>query len=191
MEYSPTRLRMQIFPCGRVKQSELLDNIEQLSRVGVIRLYAIDGKTFLDIPNFKKHQKINRPTASRLPPFDPKYSLNTHGSLTDDSLPEGKGRERNGKEINNIGRNGSTRFPEFWSAYPKKVKKADALKKWKLKRLDDMADAILTDIKIRLADDPRWKDGFIPDPTTYINGERWNDEINSPKWRASHAMPVV
>lgn len=96
-------------------------------------------------------------------------------------LPEGKGRERKGSEDKTLGRNGSTRFPEFWAAYPKKVKKSDALKKWKLKHLDDKADEILADIEIRLEDDKRWKDGFIPDPTTYINGERWNDEVSEYK----------
>ena len=74
--------------------------------------------------------------------------------------------------------NGSKRFSEFWNAYPKKVKKAESMRKWKSKHLDDKADEIIADIQIRLADDKRWKDGFIPDPTTYLNGERWNDEVS-------------
>jgi len=74
--------------------------------------------------------------------------------------------------------NGSKRFAEFWNAYPKKVKKAESMRKWKSKHLDDKADEIIADIQIRLADDKRWKDGFIPDPTTYLNGERWNDEVS-------------
>lgn len=83
----------------------------------------------------------------------------------------------------------SDRFNDFWKAYPKKVKKADALKKWKSKRLDNKADEIITDVQIRITDDPRWKETqFIPDPTTYLNGERWNDEINAPEWKR-HAVP--
>ena len=75
----------------------------------------------------------------------------------------------------------NTRFNEFWTVYPRKVKKKDAEKKWISKKLDDKADLILEDISKRLRADSRWLEGFIPDPTTYLNGERWTDEIQSAK----------
>jgi hypothetical protein len=73
------------------------------------------------------------------------------------------------------------RFPEFWETYPKKRKKAEARKKWKAKKLDRLADKIIEDVKERQRRDKRWLDGFVPDPTTYLNGERWEDEIEPPK----------
>lgn len=90
MEYQPARIRMQIFPCGRVAHGELIECIRELSERSVIRLYTVDGKDYLDIPNFRKHQKINRPTQSKLPGFSGKLSENSvsaHG---------GKGKERKG-----------------------------------------------------------------------------------------------
>jgi len=73
-------------------------------------------------------------------------------------------------------------FDRFWAAYPRKVKKKDTRKVWE--RLgfnawtnDAFLDYMLEDIGKRLANDDRWKRGFIPDPTTYLRGERWNDEI--------------
>lgn len=70
-----------------------------------------------------------------------------------------------------------SRFAEFWIAYPKKVKRRPTEAKWKARRLDDLADRILADIKLRLGQDRRWLDGFIPDPLTYINQNRWEDEL--------------
>lgn len=84
MEYNPARLRMQIFPDGSVKDSKLIEMIGELSERSVIRIYVVDGKQYLDIPNFVKHQKINRPTPSKIPVYSP----TTHGELSEDSHTE-------------------------------------------------------------------------------------------------------
>jgi hypothetical protein len=72
--------------------------------------------------------------------------------------------------------NGQNRFDQFWKEYPKKRKKKQAKEIWRRKKLDDKFNEIITDIQIRIENDKRWKGGFIPDPTTYLNGERWDDE---------------
>ena len=71
-----------------------------------------------------------------------------------------------------------TRFAEFWTAYPRKVgAKSSAEKTWARKKLDATADQILAHVRDRAAGDPGWADKqFIPHPTTFLNGERWNDE---------------
>jgi DNA-binding transcriptional MocR family regulator len=68
-------------------------------------------------------------------------------------------------------------FDQFWKVYPKKVKKVSARKAWNKHKLDSLVDALVADVKNRKANCRQWKDGYIPDPTTYINGERWEDEI--------------
>lgn len=74
----------------------------------------------------------------------------------------------------------SKEFSEFWLAYPRKVGKGDAWKKWKAKVKP--AKQILPKILEALdwqKDSPNWtKDGgqFIPHPATYINQTRWLDE---------------
>lgn len=77
------------------------------------------------------------------------------------------------------------RFSEFWSVYPKKVKRKTCEEKWKAKRLDAIADQLIADVQNRLKHDQRWLDGFIPDPSTYLAQERWNDEVTKPKSQAS------
>jgi len=72
-------------------------------------------------------------------------------------------------------------FEEFWTRYPTKVKKKPTLEIWKRKNLDKMIDIILLDLNKRITKDLRWLEGYIPDPTTYLNQERWTDEIQEPE----------
>lgn len=71
----------------------------------------------------------------------------------------------------------ASRFSEFWEVYPKRVGKKPAAEKWKAKGLDARADEIIADVKRRAAEDGRWLEGFAPDPLTYLNQERWQDDI--------------
>jgi len=69
-------------------------------------------------------------------------------------------------------------FDQFWSIYPVKKVKKTAEQKWS-KLNDDAKKAILQDIPKRIQNDDSWIRGFIPHPTTYLNQERWNDEITT------------
>lgn len=71
----------------------------------------------------------------------------------------------------------ATLFPSFWEVYPKKRKKQEARKVWKSKSLDRMAETIISDVEARKTKDDRWVAGFVPDPTTYLRGARWEDEL--------------
>ena len=78
--------------------------------------------------------------------------------------------------------NKSNGFDVFWSIYPKKVDKVNALKKWaslKLYNHEPMQECI-NGLKAQLkAQDERFKreKQFIKSPTVYLNGQCWNDEI--------------
>ncbi|MBU2835277.1 YdaU family protein [Acidithiobacillus thiooxidans] len=78
------------------------------------------------------------------------------------------------------------RFAEFWAAYPKRVARKVCEKKWKARKLDEKADVILADIAERLKKDYRWLDGYIPNPETYLNGNRWEDDILPESERPGH-----
>jgi len=70
-----------------------------------------------------------------------------------------------------------TEFDRFWKVYPKKVKRKEVIKKFKTRNLCSIVDVIIADVENRKKNDQRWLDGFIPDPTTYLNGDRWEDEV--------------
>ena len=71
-------------------------------------------------------------------------------------------------------------FDRFWAAYPRKQAKAEAMKVWKARGLDAIADLIVADVTRRRIDDQQWSDPqYIPYPATYINQRRWEDEITA------------
>ncbi len=79
----------------------------------------------------------------------------------------------------------SARFDEFWEIYPSKVGKKPAMQKWRSMKLDRVADEIIADVRARLQRDRKWQSGYLPNPSTYLNQERWKDQ-----WEAA-AVPVV
>ena len=89
------------------------------------------------------------------------------------------GKVRLGKEIMSASaKRTSNEFEKFWNVYPKKEKKKRAKEIWLTKNLDAQIDAILSFIEKYKKTD-RFKEGFIKQPTTFLNGECWNDDINS------------
>jgi hypothetical protein len=49
--------------------------LHELELEKCIRRYVIDGATYLEIVNWKKHQKIDRPSKSRLPEFNSDFQI--------------------------------------------------------------------------------------------------------------------
>jgi len=72
-------------------------------------------------------------------------------------------------------------FDAFWAVYPWKNKKAEARKVWKCPRLDSKAALLVADVQKRMEQDEQWRAGFIPLPTSYLRGERWDDAFTKPK----------
>ena len=75
-------------------------------------------------------------------------------------------------------------FERFWSAYPKKVAKPVAEKAFqKLNPSAELGERILSDIELRKTSKDWTKDGgqYIPNPSTYLNQRRWEDEIQLPR----------
>ena len=71
------------------------------------------------------------------------------------------------------------RFEGWWEAYPKKVGKGAALKAWsKIRPSDAVCAAMLAALDWQ-RNQPQWtKDGgaYVPNPQTYLNQARWQDE---------------
>jgi hypothetical protein len=73
------------------------------------------------------------------------------------------------------------RFEDFWNAYPRKKDKQRACKIWQRKKLDAKADFIIAHVIHRTKHDEQWQDEkYIPHPSTFLNGERWQDEVKEP-----------
>lgn len=75
-------------------------------------------------------------------------------------------------------------FEYFWKCYPKKIGKGGAYAVWKklTKGFSDMTlcELCCENIKIQCGTDQWSKDHgkFIPNPETYLNQRRWEDEVS-------------
>ena len=72
-----------------------------------------------------------------------------------------------------------SRFDDFWEEYPRKEGKKAARTAWKNHK--HRAEEIIADVRKRKQFHYVWRDGFVPLPTSYLNGERWDDEITEDK----------
>ncbi len=73
-------------------------------------------------------------------------------------------------------------FVDFWNAYPRKVARSDAQKAWSKLKVDSyLLATILRAIEEQKLTADWQKDGgkFIPHPTTWLNGRRWEDEVTT------------
>lgn len=92
----------------------------------------------------------------------------------DDNNSQKKGKEIKAKESEII----KKRFEDFWSIYPRKVKKQKA-KEWfeKNKPTEELFVIIISALK-KFINSKEWKESngqFIPHPTTWLNQKRWED----------------
>ena len=69
-------------------------------------------------------------------------------------------------------------FDEFWSLYPRKIAKATARKAWaKLSAEQQLMAAKAIDTHCQYWSAKETELEFIPHPATWLNGERWEDEL--------------
>jgi len=69
-------------------------------------------------------------------------------------------------------------FNEFWSLYPRKIAKATARKAWaKLSAEQQLMAAKAIDTHCQYWSAKETELEFIPHPATWLNQERWEDEL--------------
>ena len=185
LENRPKRIKALCLPYDQIN---IEDSLGELDAAGFIYRYndlgqdpnGDLGQSYIQVVNWRKHQ---RPHHKEIESEIPCYQGDTHAQAKHDNLTPNKDGVNPPDTLNLIPltlnpTNGQNKFDLFWVLYPKKVKKKTSKDIWKRKRLDSKVDEITTDIQIRLVSDIRWKGGFIPDPTTYLNQERWDDEMS-------------
>ena len=91
---------------------------------------------------------------------------------------------------------GSNGFDSFWLAYPKKIGKVAALKKWEgLRRIGRLppVENIVSALEAQKTWDQWQKDEgqYIPNPATWLNQGRWDDQPpeGGPQWIKELSKP--
>jgi hypothetical protein len=71
-------------------------------------------------------------------------------------------------------------FETWWKTYPRKRDKPRALKIWLSAGLEETAESLIVALQNQIAHDAQFQDKkYIPYAATYLNGERWNDEVDT------------
>lgn len=119
------------------------------------------------INNYERYQEVTNHTTNDQP--------TTNQRLTNDQ-PQSKKDKKDKKDK----KESTAHFDAFWSAYPRKVGKGVAFKSFEKIKVDEallnqMLKAISEQVK---SEQWRKESGrYIPNPSTWLNQERWNDEV--------------
>ena len=182
-------LKSRIFPYDdKLNMRDFKRWVAELVELRRIVEFTASGEVFYFIPNFRKHQVINRPSKTRYPepPADIlEHSRSTHGALTDEIEVEVEvEREIENKRARaREGEGSGSDFDVFWQAYPKKVGKQDARKAWGRANGTRPPTEAIVERLTQLKKSKQWnKDGgqYVPNPATWINRGGWDDELPLP-----------
>lgn len=178
LEDRPRRIKMQVFPADNIDVAALLAG---LAGQKLIERYTVDGADYIWIPSFLKHQRPHhKEAASFIPMFHDLLETPTQVRASTDlgTCEPALNPSSLNPESPLPPKGGGDRFPDFWEAYPKKIRKAAAMRVWLRKGLNANADLILGHLELRVRSDAQWLQQagrFIPHPATWLNGDGWLD----------------
>lgn len=169
--------------CFPLKSSEIkLKQVEswlnELIKAGLIFAYvAEDGKKYIQFVKWAKHQQI-RAKKSKYPLFD----STCNQLIADDSNSCRNPIQSNPIEIQSKSAQSANSggFDAFWTAYPKKKSKGQALSAWKKLKPDSSLQALILKAIEAQKRSPDWqkdKGKYIPYPATWLNAMAWEDEM--------------
>jgi hypothetical protein len=125
------------------------------------RLKAADGVSAyskrirpIDVPEDTPKEEVRPPKAQNAPVIEENKKKNT------ENAPD---------EINT--------FEKFWKTYPRKVGKGNAERAWTSAVKKATPEAILAALKNQLPVFDQRDKKFVPHPATWLNGQRWEDDV--------------
>lgn len=136
MEYSPKRIKLQIFPADKIDVAKICGELREKS---MIQVYTVEGHDYLEVFNFRKHQQIkDGDRASKFP--DPSCAdLRGQSPQIAQISQEGKGKEGKGKDP---GREGKADAPkalhplaEYFNSCCPNLPKVTAVSPGRLKKI--------------------------------------------------------
>lgn len=132
----------------------------------------------VEVKNWEKRQEHNLTVAERVAKSREKKK-NVTSDVTNVTT------EENRIEENRIDKHISSLFEKFWSMYPKKIGKGDVEKKFSKLPKETQA-LIIEHLEKRIGNDDQWDKGYIPNPSTFLNQRRWEDEWKQKEEQTSH-----
>lgn len=177
---SPALVRSSLWPLDE-DSTKARRVLADLSRIGwiEIRNHATHGQIGL-VVNFVKHQRIDRPSPSKIKAYfldesstSPRRTLDDHSLLDQGSGIRDQGKDQGSKDCEFVADAPDEMFDELWDSYGRKKSKEKAVAHWKRMKQSDR-EAALAGVPAFVAANP--DPGFRPDPVRYLRDKRWNDE---------------
>lgn len=188
-----------LFPYDNDAPQKIPEWLMELERQNVIKVYAVDGNSYLEITNWLDHQKIDRPSPSRLPAYVPKRKPREKTSearedsrdIVEDSATDLVPRtlDQEGtisrspqaaprvKSIPKNSLNGHQKdFDLFWNAYPRRVDKADAVRAYVKALARASPEQLLAGAQAYAVKRRDEDEKFTKHAETWLNADSWLDE---------------
>ena len=128
---APRMLASLLFPYDDDANSRIGAWLAELERENCVALYEVDGNAYLRIANWLAHQRIDKPSRSRLPP--PPSTNPREASPQEGKGTEGKGEDGKGSILSDVPSDMGDDFAMFWREYPTDslMSKKRALEQWR------------------------------------------------------------
>jgi hypothetical protein len=155
---------------GLVDKGHLrVELIREGKRVVERRLRLVDPFGF---PNTPSENAANPFGKDGEPPSENTQGSNTHSNNTKSIKTSSASGDE--KALSDEG------FDQFWKLYPKKKSRKEASKAWaKLKPSEELRQTLIAALCSHCISEDWTKDNgrYIPNGSTWLNGERWHDEL--------------
>jgi hypothetical protein len=203
LDARPKMLAAKLFPLKDMRLKQIEDALRALSSVELVTLYQVDGKPFLQMNTWDKHQRL-RLSKHKYPGMEEMDSAASCGDsrqvaancgefpqtaascgLTrarEESQSESQSQSEVESESHARAREEHTDFDfdVFWSAYPRHEDKQAARKAFdKIHPDEQLMQKMIAAIAAWKESDQWLENGgqFIPYPSTWLNKRRWEDEV--------------
>jgi hypothetical protein len=209
----PNFLRSKLFVTKQgITVKSIDDAVRTLATVGLVEFYEVNNDAYLRLPTWHEHQRIRKSKAKYPAPPDGNALLSEEEkeefaascrklpqvAASCGELPLARAKNPNPNPNPNPKECMRTRtreekpkdedFDRFWAEYPRKVGKKDAQKAWKkLKPSKSLVDKMINAVEEQKRSD-QWNRGggrYIPNPSTWINQGRWDDELKPAKGKSA------
>lgn len=208
-EYNAAAIAADLFlseyslnPHGALTQVETA--FTEYSNSGMVRLYRVKNRQYFEIINWRDHQRINRPSASKFPAYDQREqeihapltegSLNAHGALTVGKEQGTGNREQGVKDLSDSDESNDTpkpkriqytpEFEDWWRRFPKRTgSKKNAFTQFKsalnripLEELNAATDRLAAFVRAGHKEVQ-----FVKDGERWLKEDRWEEELIVPQ----------
>jgi hypothetical protein len=190
----PFTIKHGVCPTSPRSLADVTQALHALHEVGLVAWYEVNGRKYLQIVEFDRHQQgLHKRTRSEFPDVSGNFQEIPGNSQNIPETPDITGNppeilgrtEQNRTEGN--GRESSTHtraaFETFWKRYPRKERKQVAWATWQAANVTPADEAAIeTDLARRcLSMQWRAQNGqFIPFPRTYLQERCWTDGFVEP-----------